>query len=152
MSTTQKWETHSAKETIERGRLMGRSLKPGMVIALIGDLGSGKTTLVKGLALGLGVKSTREVKSPTFVIFHIYKGRIPLYHFDLYRLDEASDLEGIGIEEFLADPKAISVVEWADRIPKILEQADIKIELMRRGETDRLIRMHIGETRKYSGR
>lgn len=147
----QKWETHSPRQTIERGRQIGRSLKAGTLIALVGDLGSGKTTLVKGLALGLGVKDAREVKSPTFVIFHMYKGRIPFYHFDFYRLDESSDLEGIGMDEFLSDPNAISVVEWADRIPVVLREASIRIELASSGETNRIIRMYSHE-RKHSSR
>ena len=146
----QKWETHSPSETIERGRTIGRSLKPGTMVALVGDLGSGKTTLVKGLALGLGVKTAREVKSPTFVIFHIYKGKIPLYHFDLYRLDKSSDLEGIGVDEFLSDPTAISVIEWADRIPTILQQAPVRIELTSSSETNRTIRMYSHGHKKHS--
>lgn len=148
----QKWETHSPSETIERGHLIGRSLTSGTTIALVGDLGSGKTTLVKGIALGLGVKDAREVKSPTFVIFHIYKGRIPLYHFDLYRLDESSDLEGIGIDEFLSDPTAVSVIEWADRIPAVLQQASIRIELTSLSETNRTIRMYSSHGRKEHSR
>ncbi|MBI3999109.1 MAG: tRNA (adenosine(37)-N6)-threonylcarbamoyltransferase complex ATPase subunit type 1 TsaE, partial [Candidatus Omnitrophica bacterium] len=139
----QKWKTHSPIETIERGRAIGRTLKPGTMIALVGDLGSGKTTLVKGLALGLGVQdAAHKVKSPSFVIFHIYKGRAPLYHFDLYRLDESSDLEEIGMDEFLSDPNAISVVEWADRIPAVFNQAPVRIELTSLSETDRIIRMY----------
>ena len=86
MGTVKQYQSHSAVQTVERGRAIGRMLEPGMVIALVGELGSGKTTLVKGLASGLGVKDPREVRSPTFVIFHIYKGRIPLYHFYLYPL------------------------------------------------------------------
>lgn len=142
MRPTQKWRTLSPTETMERGRLIGRTLQPGTVVALIGELGSGKTTLVKGLARGLGVKSAREVKSPTFVIFHIYKGRVPLYHFDLYRLGgNLSDLETIGIGEYLADPGAVSVIEWADRVPGVSEQADIKIKLSRASEKARIIRV-----------
>ena len=118
-------------------------LKPGTVIALVGGLGTGKTTFVKGLALGLGVRDVREVKSPTFVIFHIYKARLPLYHFDLYRLDKQVDAETIGMDEYLDDPNAISVVEWADRIPVILKQARVRIELvMAKGTTERIINMY----------
>jgi tRNA threonylcarbamoyladenosine biosynthesis protein TsaE len=117
---------------------------------LVGDLASGKTTLVKGIALGLGVKSAREVKSPTFVIFHIYPGRrkfsngvykgcVPLYHFDLYRLDSKSDLEGIGLDEYLFARDAVSVIEWAERIPEVLKRSDVKIELKSTGETKRTI-------------
>ena len=135
------WRTRSEQETIRRGRFIARSLQPGTVVALVGDLGSGKTTLVKGLALGLGIQDSRQVKSPTFVILHVYKGRIPLYHFDLYRLDNQSDLEGIGIEEFLSDSKAISVIEWADRVPAVLNRADMKIEFRTDSEKTRTIRM-----------
>lgn len=127
---------------MERARAIGTSLRPGMKIALVGELGSGKTTFVKGLALGLGVQDAREVKSPTFVIFHMYQGKIPLYHFDLYRLDEHSDLEGIGVEEFWSDPNAVSVVEWADRIPGVLKDADFEIQFSRTGETDRTIQVN----------
>ena len=72
---------------MERGLRASKLLSTGMVMALVGDLGSGKTTFVKGLALGLGVRDSRKVRSPSFVIFHIYNGRLPLYHFDLYRLE-----------------------------------------------------------------
>ncbi len=131
--------TNSPQQTIECGSNLGRTLKPGTIIALTGQLGSGKTTFVKGLALGLGVKSDREVKSPTFVIMHIYHGRLPLYHFDLYRLDESQDLQEIGFEDYLCDPNAVSVVEWAERVPDIYEQAHIKIEIKRVSETEREI-------------
>jgi len=133
--------SHSPDETIRLGRQFARSVKPGTVIALIGDLGSGKTTFVKGLALGLGVLDKREVKSPTFVIFHMYKGRIPLYHFDLYRLDQSSDLTELGMDEYLGDLGAVSLIEWADRIPEVITQADFEIRFSRQGEKDRTIKI-----------
>ncbi|HLD56197.1 MAG TPA: tRNA (adenosine(37)-N6)-threonylcarbamoyltransferase complex ATPase subunit type 1 TsaE [Candidatus Omnitrophota bacterium] len=139
------WLSSTPGETIERGRFIAKTLHPGSVVALEGDLGSGKTTLVKGIALGLGVKSAREVKSPTFVILHIYRGRIPLHHFDLYRLDQKSDLEGIGLEEFLADPKAVSVIEWADRIPEVSKQADLVVKLASKGKDKREIKLYSHE-------
>ena len=148
MRTQDHWLTSSPTETIERGRLIGKSLRPGSLIALEGDLGSGKTTLVKGIALGLGVKSEREVKSPTFVIMHIYQGRVPLHHLDLYRLDGTSDLEGIGLEEFLTDREAISVVEWADRIPDISNRADLVIKLVNKGKDKREITLSLRGTSK----
>ena len=117
-------------------------LCPGSTVALIGELGSGKTTLVKGIALGLGVRDSREVKSPTFVIFHIYNGRIPLYHFDLYRLGGETDFEGIGLDEFLSDRAAVSVIEWADRAPQLSKSADVRVELARLSESKRQIRMY----------
>ncbi len=145
------WLSSTPDQTIKRGRLIAKALHPGSVVALEGDLGSGKTTLVKGIALGLGVRSTREVKSPTFVILHIYQGRIPLHHFDLYRLDQKSDLEGIGLEEFLADPKAVSVIEWADRIPAVSKQADLVIKLARTGKDKREIKLYVHD-QTYSRR
>ncbi len=89
-------------------------LKAGDVIGLFGDLGSGKTTFVKGLAKGLGLKDTGDVKSPTYVLMHIYPTRIPLHHFDLYRLSSGDDLDTIGFEEFMNEA-VISCVEWADK-------------------------------------
>ena len=139
------WISSSPDQTIERGRLIGTSLRPGSLVALEGDLGSGKTTLVKGIALGLGVKSAREVKSPTFVILHIYQGRVPLHHFDLYRLDGTSDLEGIGLEEFMTDPNSVSVIEWADRVPDVSKRADVVIKLASKGKDKREIKLYSHE-------
>ena len=135
------YHSKSSAETIAYGRSLGRTLKGGTVVALVGDLGSGKTTLVKGIALGLGMQNKREIRSPTFVIFHIYKGRIPLYHFDLYRLDRESDLEAIGIEEFLSEPNVVSVIEWADRIPSVVKRSDVTIKLLSKGEHNRMIQI-----------
>ena len=143
MRTQNHWVTSSPDETIERGRLFAKSLRPGSVVALEGDLGSGKTTLIKGIALGLGVKSAREVKSPTFVIMHVYQGRIPLYHFDLYRLDEHSDLESIGLNEFISDPDSISVIEWADRVPEVSKSANVVIKMKNVGEDKREITLSL---------
>jgi len=129
MKQKQIFASHSAAETIACGRKLARRLVPGTVVALTGNLGSGKTTLVKGIASGLGVGDRRQVHSPTFVIFHIYKGRFPLYHFDLYRLERESDLDAIGVDEFLSDPTAVSVIEWADRIPSVLKRSKVQVDL-----------------------
>lgn len=131
--------SRSPEETIRAGRRFGRKVKPGTVIALTGGLGSGKTTFVKGVALGLGVSDKREVKSPTFVIFHLYKGRVPLYHFDLYRLSQSAELAEIGMDEYLADSEVVSLVEWADRVPEVIEGADFEIKFSRKGEKSRVI-------------
>jgi tRNA threonylcarbamoyladenosine biosynthesis protein TsaE len=113
-------------ETLKIGELLGRSLKPGDVVALKGQLGAGKTVLVKGMAKGLDVKE--EPNSPTFVLMSAYHGRMPLYHFDLYRLSGAGELEGIGYEEYLFG-EGVSVVEWAERAEEIFPQNTIKIEI-----------------------
>ena len=113
-------------ETLKIGELLGRSLKPGDVVALKGQLGAGKTVLVKGMAKGLDVKE--EPNSPTFVLMNAYQGRIPLYHFDLYRLSGAEELEGIGYEEYLFG-EGVSVVEWAERAEEIFPQSTVRIEI-----------------------
>jgi len=128
---------------MQRGRSIGRTLKLGMSVALVGGLGSGKTVLVKGIAGGLGLKDQNEVKSPTFVILHVYQGRVPLYHFDFYRLEEVKDLEEIGLREFLSDPQAVSVAEWADRVPEIVRDADVRIDMSITGETTREISLTV---------
>ena len=96
------------------GESWGRSAATGLVIGLTGDLGAGKTQLVKGLALGLGIKS--HVHSPTFALLHEYTGgRLPLFHIDLYRLESPSQIIGAGLEEYFYNPPGVTVIEWFDR-------------------------------------
>lgn len=133
-----KFITHSKKETIALGRKLATHLKPGILIALIGNLGSGKTTLIQGIASGLRAKR-EEVKSPTFVLFHIYKGKIPIYHFDLYRLDSPEQFEEIGFDEFALDPNAVTLIEWADRAKSILPKNYLEISLKEIRENEREI-------------
>jgi tRNA threonylcarbamoyladenosine biosynthesis protein TsaE len=122
-------ETHSPEETLDLGRRIGRAAQPGDVLALVGDLGSGKTVLAKGVAEGLGAASAREVVSPTFVLCREYlDGRLPLYHFDAYRLRGAADLEGIGAPEVLGGD-GLSLVEWADRAPQALPADRLEVRL-----------------------
>lgn len=115
-----KYLSHSEKETMKIAARFAKQLKPGSVVALEGTLGSGKTTFIKGMAAGLGLKDSGEVKSPTFVLMHIYPACIPLYHFDLYRLEGKKEIEGIGLDEFIHDPKAITCVEWAEKAGELL--------------------------------
>ncbi len=133
--------TQSEQETLETARVFAKSLKPGTVIALFGNLGSGKTTFIKGVALGLGLKNPDEVKSPTFALMHVYETKIPLYHFDLYRLESEKEIANIGFEEFINDPKAITCVEWAERAKGLLPKTHIRIELEVAGPTQRRIRI-----------
>lgn len=114
------------EETIKLGEIIGKSLEPGSIIALRGDLGAGKTVLVKGIARGLGIED--EPVSPTFVIMNAYEGRIPLYHFDLYRISGADELIGIGSEEFLFGG-GVSAVEWADKVEEIFPEYTIYIDI-----------------------
>ena len=124
--------TNSPQETIEFAKGLAAALKSGTVLCLEGQLGSGKTTFIKGLAEGLGLKCPEQVKSPTFVLMHIYKATIPLYHFDCYRLDSVEELENIGFTDFVNDPHAISCVEWAEKagdlIPK--DARHIRFEIL----------------------
>ena len=114
--------TNSPQETIDFAKKFSAELKPGTILCLEGQLGSGKTTFIKGIAGGLGLKHAEQVKSPTFVLMHIYKAKMPLYHFDCYRLNSIEELENIGFQDFVNDPHAISCVEWAEKagdlIPK----------------------------------
>lgn len=122
--------TKSREETIKLGEKLAKTLKPGNVIALIGELGSGKTTLTKGIAKGLGVKEGyRYVNSPSFVIIKEYKGKkFPLYHFDVFRLDANGGEGTIGYDEYFYGG-GVCVVEWADRIKKLLPKKRIEIKI-----------------------
>lgn len=120
------FETASAAETVSLGRRLASRLRPGDVVALYGDLGSGKTTLVKGIAAGLGVSEV--VKSPSFVIVTEYRGRLPLFHVDLYRIHRPSELDTLGLEECFGG-QGVCVVEWADRAEGCLPENAIGVEL-----------------------
>jgi tRNA threonylcarbamoyladenosine biosynthesis protein TsaE len=117
----------SEAETAAFGRELAAAATPGTVIALIGDLGTGKTTLTKAIAEGLGV--TEIVTSPTFAVIKEYaSGRMPLYHFDVYRLGGAEDMYALGFEEYFYG-NGLTVVEWADRIEELLPKNAIIIRL-----------------------
>lgn len=127
MITSQEIETRSAAETIAFGQRFAANLKPGDVIALTGELGAGKTSFVKGLALGLGIQ--QDVTSPTFTLIHEYTGRrLPLFHADLYRLDNLQQAIAIGIEDYLNGP-GITVIEWAEKIESLLPERTIHVRL-----------------------
>jgi tRNA threonylcarbamoyladenosine biosynthesis protein TsaE len=111
--------THSVEETKKLGEKLGELLNVGTVIALIGDLGSGKTSFVQGLAGGLDVPDVYYITSPSYTLINEYPGRHPLFHVDLYRIENPVDFEDIGLYEIL-DDKGIVAIEWADRIQKEL--------------------------------
>lgn len=138
--------TKSGKETIALGRELGCRLSAGNCLALLGDFGSGKTTFVKGLAQGLGFKKKNCVSSPSFVILKIYEGRLPLYHFDLYRLEGIRDIENIGLAEFV-EGGGVSVIEWADRARALLPPGSITIEFSVLGATRRSIKFSTRDQR-----
>lgn len=128
----------SAQETINFGKRLGSILRRGDVVALCGELGSGKTVLVKGIAEGLGIRSDRYVNSPSFVILKEYKGRLPLYHFDVYRLNNISEFSTVDYTEYFYG-KGVSVIEWADKVIELLPKEFLKIEMAVAGENERKI-------------
>lgn len=128
----------SVEETIEIGAKLARSLEKGSCVALIGDLGSGKTVFTKGIAKGLGVKNACYVNSPTFVIIKEYKGKLPLYHFDLYRLNKSSLIDAENFEEYFYGD-GVTVIEWADKIHSLLPKKYIEVKLKVTGEDKREI-------------
>jgi len=105
--------TSSHEQTWRIGQMLGSRLEPGDIICLYGDLGAGKTSFSYGIALGLEVKD-QYITSPTFTFVNEYKGRVPFYHIDLYRLKDPEELEGIGFEEYI-DSDGVTVIEWAER-------------------------------------
>ena len=138
--------SNSVKETLHFGENLAKRLKRGDFVALIGDLGSGKTVLTKGIAKGLGVKDSRYVNSPTFVIIKEYKGKLPLYHFDLYRLDHPGSLDAGNFEEYFYGD-GVTVVEWADKIRPILPKKYIEVKLKVAGESSRKIEINLPSLR-----
>ena len=118
--------SNSAAQTIEIARLIGEKLRDGDLLALSGELGSGKTCFTKGLALGLGVSAEYQITSPTFTLINEYPGRCKLYHFDVYRLNGYSELEDLGYEEYLSGDGVV-VIEWAEKISKQIPDDSIFI-------------------------
>jgi len=131
--------SHSPEETIEFGQVLGRQLQGGEIIALVGPLGSGKTHLIKGIALGAGAEDRKVVNSPTFVIVNQYQGRLDIYHIDAYRLDSVAEFEMLGFDD-LCYPESVVVIEWADKVEAALaETHPIHIELAHVGPQARTI-------------
>ncbi len=125
------------------GRRLGQRLFPGAVVALLGPLGAGKTHLARAIALGLGVPDGRAVTSPTFVLIQEYDGRLPVYHFDTYRLPGEASFADLGAAEYL-EGDGVCLVEWADRVPGALPADHLRIRLEVTGDTSR--RAHLEAT------
>ena len=131
--------TRSAAGTLALGELLTELLRAPKLVVLRGDLGAGKTTLVKGMAAALG--AAEDVTSPTFTLVHEYVGRrVRLFHLDLYRLETEKELEGIGLWEMADAPDALVVVEWGDKFASVMERADAEISMQSgENETERLL-------------
>ena len=135
--------TNSADETIALGGELAKLLPPPKLIILRGDLGAGKTTLVKGIAAALGATEPDEVTSPTFTLVHEYgSGAARLYHLDLYRLETERELLTLGLEE-MEDSGALMLVEWGEKFPSIAARADGEIIFERTGEHSRTVTLHL---------
>jgi tRNA threonylcarbamoyladenosine biosynthesis protein TsaE len=120
------FHTASAKETEALGEAIGELLVPGTVVALYGNLGAGKTTITRGMARGLKIEDM--IHSPTFNLLHEHKGLIPLYHFDVYRLTDSSDMEDLGYEEYFYS-SGVTIIEWSEIIADILPPDHLEIHL-----------------------
>ena len=119
-----RFESFSAEETYALGKKLGEEAKPGMIFRMSGDLGVGKTVFTKGFAVGLGVTDT--VNSPTFTIVQEYKGRLPFYHFDVYRIEEPEEMEEIGYEDYFFGD-GVCMIEWAELIEELLPKEAVKV-------------------------
>ena len=120
--------TASAEETINCGRELAKSLGPPVMVLLSGELGSGKTTLTKGIVAGLGAAREEEVTSPTFTLVHVYHNHCKVFHVDLYRVEQFHDLETLGLEDVFAEP-AILIVEWSEHFPLRSDWPAVRIHL-----------------------
>ncbi len=132
------YRTHSEEETIALGEKLAARFPPGSVVLLIGNLGTGKTTLAKGIAKGLGAADPEEVTSPTYTLIHEFGDPVRLYHVDLYRLDEARQAASLGLEE-LFDSGAVVLVEWGERFREQMPELCIEVRLRRLGDEEREI-------------
>ena len=148
VSGSVEFTTASPDETQRLGEALGALLRPGDVVALDGQLGAGKTTLIQGLARGVGVDE-RQVKSPTFILMREYPGgRVPIIHVDAYRLEDSASAVWLD-EEWLFSRKKITVIEWSARVADCLPEDRLRIELTHRGETERALRLAASGARSH---
>lgn len=141
MSDAREFHTHSPEETIEVGRALAAELEPPRLVLLRGDLGAGKTTLVKGIAEGFHAAAREDVTSPTFTLIHEYRGPAAcVYHIDLYRIDTQRELDTLGLEDLL-DPGNVVLIEWGEKFPQVVRGRDVEIAITRTGDNDRTIRI-----------
>jgi tRNA threonylcarbamoyladenosine biosynthesis protein TsaE len=130
--------THSAEETTAWGREFAKNLQPPLLVLLSGELGSGKTTLTKGIVAGLGAASEDEVTSPTFTLLHEYGAKQKIYHGDLYRIENFHDFETLGLEDAFAEPSII-ILEWSENFPLKAPWPQVRLRLEHAGGDARRI-------------
>jgi len=141
------FQTKSTSETIRIGKNIGSVLLPGDVVALVGELGTGKTQFIKGLAAGVGVGKPTYISSPSFTLINEYAGKVPFYHIDLFRLKSEKETEELGLEEYFQGG-GITAIEWADKIPSLLPQEILWIHIRYIGEHTRSFEI-IGKGKRY---
>lgn len=130
--------TKNTSETIRIGKWVGSHLLVGDIVALVGELGTGKTHFIKGLAAGIGVEESSYISSPSYVLINEYPGRIPFYHIDLFRLETEKEAEELGLEEYFGG-RGVTVIEWADRIPSLLPRENLWVHIRYTGKRSRSI-------------
>jgi tRNA threonylcarbamoyladenosine biosynthesis protein TsaE len=130
--------THSAEETTAWGREFAKRLKAPVLVLLTGDLGTGKTTLTKGLVFGLGAANENDVTSPTFTLVHVYGKQAKVYHADLYRIESFHDFETLGLEDLFASP-AVAILEWSEKFPLQFPWPQARVRLEHLGGDKRKI-------------
>ena len=136
------YTTNSAEETIELGRRLALELRPPKLVLLRGDLGAGKTTMVKGIAEAFEAASQDDVTSPTFTLIHEYRGpEVSVYHIDLYRLETPRELETLGLDELIADERNVVLIEWGEKFPKLVKESDVEVAIERVAPETRLVRV-----------
>lgn len=140
--------THSPEETHSLGAAIGSSTQAGDIFLLTGELGAGKTCLTQGIAWGLGVKE--QAFSPSFVLVREYKGRLPLYHIDLYRLERLEEIADLGLDDYFIG-KGVCVIEWADRGLRLLPSDHVLVEIQYSADTERRMNLTANGDR-YAGR
>jgi tRNA threonylcarbamoyladenosine biosynthesis protein TsaE len=138
--SSKEYITRSAPETIRLGRKLALLLKDARMVILRGDLGAGKTTLVKGLAEGLQAASQEDVTSPTFTLIHEFRGpEVDLYHVDLYRIETEKELATLGLDELFAEEGNLVLLEWGEKFPRLVKERDVEIAIERLGDQERKI-------------
>lgn len=136
---TRDFTTKSAQETIALGRELAKMLAPPKLVVLRGDLGAGKTTLVKGIAQGFSAASEEDVTSPTFTLIHEYRGpSATLYHIDLYRIDTQRELDTLALDDLMT-PNSVLLIEWGEKFERFRRERDVEIALQRVSENERRI-------------
>ncbi|MGA1842963.1 MAG: tRNA (adenosine(37)-N6)-threonylcarbamoyltransferase complex ATPase subunit type 1 TsaE [bacterium] len=135
--------SRSPEQTGNVGELLARHLQPGDIIAFFGELGAGKTCMIQGICRGLGVPKRAYITSPTFVLMNRYQGRLPIYHFDFYRLACEEEIIGVGYEEFLFG-EGVSLIEWADRAGDLLPEECMQVRMQVASPTERRIDISAG--------